>query len=144
MALLRIPPPAPALMGIKPRTGLVCNWEPGREARLYAVKSRIHHRLLERLDFAQLETLEQAKMAQEIRQVLSQLLEDEPEPLNLAEKARLVEELEFEILGLGPLEPLLKDPPSRTSWSTGMIRYTSKGAGGWSSPRCGSKTMNIY
>jgi pilus assembly protein CpaF len=97
-------------MEIKPRSGLVCSWEPGREARLYAVKSRIHHRLLERLDFAQLETLEQAKMAQEIRQVLSQLLEDEPEPLNLGEKARLVEELEFEILGLGPLEPLLKDP----------------------------------
>jgi pilus assembly protein CpaF len=110
MALMRIRPPAPALMGIKPRTGLVCSWEPGREACLYTVKNRIHHRLLERLDFAQLETLEQAKMAQEIRQVLNQLLEDEPEPLNLGEKARLVEELEFEILGLGPLEPLLKDP----------------------------------
>jgi hypothetical protein len=110
MALMRIRPPAPALIGIKPRNGLVCSWEPGREACLYAVKNRIHHRLLERIDFAQLETLEQAKMAQEIRQVLNQLLEDEPEPLNLGEKSRLVEELEFEILGLGPLEPLLKDP----------------------------------
>jgi len=110
MALMRIHPTAPALIGIKPSSGLVCSWEPGREARLYAVKSRIHHRLLERLDLAQLETLDQAKMAQEIRQVLNQLLEDETEPLNLSEKSRLVEELEFEILGLGPLEPLLKDP----------------------------------
>ena len=49
-------------------------------------------------------------MAQEIRQALNVLLEEETEPLNLGEKLRLVEELEFEILGLGPLEPLLKDP----------------------------------
>ena len=110
MALMRIHPTAPALIGIKPSAGLVGSGEPGREARLYAVKSRIHHRLLERLDLAQLETLDHTKMAQEIRQVLNQLLEDETEPLNLSEKSRLVEELEFEILGLGPLEPLLKDP----------------------------------
>ncbi len=110
MALMRIRPTPPALLGIKPRPGLVSSGEPGREARLYAVKSRIHHRLLERLDFAQLETLDQARMAQDIRQVLNQFLEEETEPLNLHEKARLAEELEFEILGLGPLEPLLKDP----------------------------------
>ncbi|MFZ0050170.1 MAG: hypothetical protein WAK96_00195, partial [Desulfobaccales bacterium] len=110
MALMRIRPTAPVLLGIKPGTGLMGSGEPGREARLYAVKSRVHHRLLERLDLAQLETLDQAKMAQEIRQVLNHLLEEETEPLNLSEKARLVEELEFEILGLGPLEPLLQDP----------------------------------
>jgi pilus assembly protein CpaF len=110
MALMRIRPAAPALMGTKPGTDLVSSGEPGREARLYAVKGRIHHRLLERLDFPQLETLDHARMALEIRQVLNQLLEDETEPLNLGEKVRLVEELEFEILGLGPLEPLLKDP----------------------------------
>jgi pilus assembly protein CpaF len=88
----------------------VVSVDPGRENRLYAVKSRIHHRLLERLDFAQLESLDDAKMAKEIRQALNLLLEEETEPLNSAEKVRLVEELEFEILGLGPLEPLLKDP----------------------------------
>jgi len=113
MALMKIRPAAfqeLALLGVKPRIGVVSSGDPGREARLYAVKSRIHHRLLERLDFAQLESLDQAKMAQEIRQALNHLLEEETEPLNLGEKARLVEELEFEILGLGPLEPLLKDP----------------------------------
>ncbi|MGC2432748.1 MAG: CpaF family protein, partial [Desulfobaccales bacterium] len=82
----------------------------GREARLYAVKTRIHHRLLERLDFTQLESLNKVTMAREIRQVLDHFLEEETEPMNLAEKIRLAEELEFEILGLGPLEPLLKDP----------------------------------
>jgi pilus assembly protein CpaF len=81
-----------------------------RESRLYQVKTRIHHRLLERLDLGQLETLDQSVVAKEIRQALEFLLEEEPEPLNLGEKVRLCQELEFEILGLGPLEPLLQDP----------------------------------
>jgi pilus assembly protein CpaF len=82
----------------------------GREVRLYGVKTRIHHRLLERLDFAQLEDLDDKLRAKEIRQALGLLLEEEEEPLNMGEKTRLARELEFEILGLGPLEPLLADP----------------------------------
>src|SRR3990172_6099359 len=82
----------------------------GRETRLYEVKTRIHHRLLERLDLGQLESLEENVVAQEIRQALDVLLQEETEPLNMGEKMRLIQELEFEILGLGPLEPLLKDP----------------------------------
>jgi pilus assembly protein CpaF len=81
-----------------------------RELRLYQVKRRIHHLLLERLDLSQMEDLEDAYRAREIRQALGILLEEEDEPLNLGEKNRLARELEFEILGLGPLEPLLSDP----------------------------------
>jgi pilus assembly protein CpaF len=81
----------------------------GREDRLYEVKSRIHHRLLERLDLSQMEDLDEIQMAKEIRQALDVLLEEEAEPLNWGEKTRLAKELEFEILGLGPLEPLLAD-----------------------------------
>jgi len=81
-----------------------------REIRLYQVKKRIHHLLLERLDLSALEELEESLRAREIRQALAVLLEEEEEPLNLAEKTRLNRELEFEILGLGPLEPLLDDP----------------------------------
>ena len=80
-----------------------------REARLYEVKSRVHSRLLERLDLSQLEILEDMAVAKEIRQALDQLFQEENEPLNLQEKTRLIQELEFEILGLGPLEPLLTD-----------------------------------
>jgi pilus assembly protein CpaF len=81
-----------------------------REAKLYEVKSRIHHLLLERLDLSQMENLEDLEVAREIRQALEQLFLEESEPINLQEKNRLVQELEFEILGLGPLEPLLVDP----------------------------------
>ncbi len=81
-----------------------------RETRLYEVKTRVHHRLLERLDLSLMEDLDEKKMAREIRQALDQLLQEEAEPLNLGEKTRLARELEHEILGLGPLEPLLVDP----------------------------------
>ncbi|MGD0972166.1 MAG: CpaF family protein [Desulfobaccales bacterium] len=81
-----------------------------REIRLYQVKKRIHHLLLERLDLSALEELEESVRAREIGQALAVLLEEEEEPLNLGEKTRLNRELEFEILGLGPLEPLLDDP----------------------------------
>jgi pilus assembly protein CpaF len=82
----------------------------GREIRLYEVKRRIHHRLLERLDLSQLEELDEKLRATEIRQAIGLLLEEEKEPLNMRERARLAREMEFEILGLGPLEPLLMDP----------------------------------
>jgi pilus assembly protein CpaF len=81
-----------------------------RETKLYEVKSRIHHLLLERLDLSQMENLEDLQVAREIRQALEQLFLEESEPINLREKNRLIQELEFEILGLGPLEPLLTDP----------------------------------
>ena len=82
----------------------------GREVRLYEVKKRIHHVLLERLDLSALEDLDEQVRAREIRQALGILLEEDEEPLNMGEKTRLARELEFEILGLGPLEPLLEDP----------------------------------
>jgi pilus assembly protein CpaF len=82
----------------------------GRETRLYEVKTMVHHRLLERLDLSQMEELDEKVRAKEIRQALGLLLEEVEEPLNMGEKTRLARELEFEILGLGPLEPLLADP----------------------------------
>jgi pilus assembly protein CpaF len=81
----------------------------GREARLYEVKNRIHNRLVERLNLEQLEVLDKHVVAEEIRKAVGQLLGEEAVPLNWEERARLAQELEFEILGLGPLEPLLRD-----------------------------------
>jgi pilus assembly protein CpaF len=95
---------APLAFIIGPRS------DDSRETRLFEVKTRIHHRLLERLDLGQLESLEENVVAREIRQALDVLLHEETEPLNMAERNRIIQELEFEILGLGPLEPLLKDP----------------------------------
>jgi pilus assembly protein CpaF len=100
----------PAKKDRDPQVAALAKKDEVREIRLYQVKKRIHHLLLERLDLSALEELEESLRAREIRQALALLLEEEEEPLNLAEKTRLNRELEFEILGLGPLEPLLADP----------------------------------
>src|SRR5208337_4268497 len=82
---------------------------PEREHRLYEIKGRLHRDLVERLDVSQFETMEEGMVAAEIRKAISQLLAEDPFPLNSEERTRLAQELEFEILGLGPLEPLVRD-----------------------------------
>ncbi len=80
-----------------------------REKHLHEIKRRLHRTLVERLDIAQLESMEDSLVAGEIRRALNLLLAEDPFPLNLEERARLAQDLEFEILGLGPLEPLVRD-----------------------------------
>jgi pilus assembly protein CpaF len=80
-----------------------------RKNHFYEIKKRLHRTLVERLNVSQLEGMEGGLVASEIRQALSQLLDEDPFPLNSEERARMTQELEFEILGLGPLEPLVRD-----------------------------------
>ncbi len=95
-------PKAPALALASPR-------DKNREASLYDVKTRVHHRLVERLDLGQLEALEESLVAEEIRKAVGILLAEETVPLSREERTRLAQELEYEILGLGPLELLVRD-----------------------------------
>ncbi len=81
----------------------------GREKHLNEIKRRLHRTLVERLDIATLETMEDTQVALEIRRAIAHLLAEDPFPLTAEERARLTQELEFEILGLGPLEPLMRD-----------------------------------
>ncbi len=76
-----------------------------REQNLHEVKKRLHRSLVERLNVAQLESLGSSRVAVEIRQAVSQLLAEDPFPLNSEERQRVTQDLEFEILGLGPWNP---------------------------------------
>jgi pilus assembly protein CpaF len=80
-----------------------------REGHFHDIKTRLHRTLVERLDTGQLDTMDEGLVGAEIRRAVAQLLAEDPYPLNSEERARLAEELEFEILGLGPLEPLVRD-----------------------------------
>ena len=82
----------------------------GRQARLFEVKNRVHSRLVERLDLEHIATVERELLEEEVRKAALALLDEEELPLNQVERQRLAKELEFEIMGLGPLEPLLRDP----------------------------------
>jgi pilus assembly protein CpaF len=85
--------------------------ESNAEDPVDALKRSVHRRVIERLDLAALEQLgDDARVAVQIREAINSLLRDESEPLALAEREQLAEQILHEILGLGPIEPLLHDP----------------------------------
>jgi pilus assembly protein CpaF len=78
----------------------------------FELKSRIHNRLLEIIDLSIAEKLDKETLRSQIRQVVEKILCEESSslPLNLSERERIFTEVLDEVLGLGPLETLLKDP----------------------------------
>jgi pilus assembly protein CpaF len=74
------------------------------------LKQQIHRSLIERLDLANLETVEQDFLHAQVDRVVRQLLREQDLRLPVAEEERLVKEVKDETFGLGPIEPLLHDP----------------------------------
>src|SRR5689334_16772218 len=82
-----------------------------QQTRAYqGIKSQIHQRLLQRIDLEAMETLTPDRLKEELRQMVERLLEEENLVLNSSERRNLVRDIQYEMLGLGPLEPLLADP----------------------------------
>src|SRR5947207_5069644 len=78
--------------------------------RWFEIKTRIHSKLLNSLSPDQLRTLNKDGVREQIGNVVERLVTDESIPMTVAERERLIEEVLDEVFGLGPLEPLLKDP----------------------------------
>jgi pilus assembly protein CpaF len=78
----------------------------------YDLKTSIHDRLLDLIDLSILDTLEPNVLRQEIRKLVERILLEQQQkvPLNLAEREKIIGEMEDEVLGYGPLEPFLQDP----------------------------------
>jgi pilus assembly protein CpaF len=74
------------------------------------LRAAVHRKLLGRLNLEALATVERSKAEVEIRSLLVQLLSEESAPLSLAERETLFAEVLDDVFGLGPLEPLLRDP----------------------------------
>ena len=84
---------------------------PGSGAdRWFGIKSQIHSRLLDSLSADQLKSLNKDGVRGQIGDVVERLISDDQIPVTVAERERLIEEVLDEVFGLGPLEPLLKDP----------------------------------
>jgi pilus assembly protein CpaF len=77
---------------------------------LQQVKGRVHRKLLERLNLSNLDRLDRQQVADAIRKVVQDLITQESVPLNFEERDTVVVQVLDEIFGLGPLEPLIKDP----------------------------------
>jgi len=73
-------------------------------------KVRLHRRLIEEINLSALEKLPEQEMRQHIQQLVTQYIMVERLALNQNELNDFVSEILDEMTGLGPLEPLLKDP----------------------------------
>jgi pilus assembly protein CpaF len=70
----------------------------------------VHRKLLNRLNLEALANADRARAEGEIRSLLGLLLSEESTPLSLTERETLFTEVLDDVFGLGPLEPLLRDP----------------------------------
>jgi len=73
-------------------------------------KKEIYQRLLKVVDLSLIDSLPEKQARAQIREICERLMYEEAVPLNLESRKRLLNEIENEILGLGPLEMLLDDP----------------------------------
>jgi pilus assembly protein CpaF len=75
------------------------------------LKIDLHHRLIERLDLEALEQIkDEVEVHHQIRLAVGEFLREESTPLSQAEREEIVEQIVWEITGLGPIEPLFRDP----------------------------------
>jgi pilus assembly protein CpaF len=73
------------------------------------MKSRLHRALINRMDLTKLSTLTPDQVHAEVSRLAESVLLQEAMPLSANERERLVNDVQHELFGLGPLEPLLKD-----------------------------------
>jgi pilus assembly protein CpaF len=88
---------------------VVADKEKKRKDRLMELKVELHKRLLENLNLAALETATEANLKAEIAAITSEALDEMSVALNKDDRISLNQELYDEVMGLGPLETLLKD-----------------------------------
>src|ERR671933_2074891 len=74
------------------------------------LRANVHRKLLNRLNLEALAQSDRNRAESEIRTLLLELLSEESTPLSLGERETLFGEILDDVFGLGPLEPLLRDP----------------------------------
>ncbi len=85
------------------------NGSEGGQPSFQEMKSRLHRALINRMDLTKLSTLSQDQVHAEVSRLAESVLAQEAMPLSSSERDKLVNEVQHELFGLGPLEPLLAD-----------------------------------
>src|SRR6266568_4008709 len=88
----------------------MANLQTFERAEYQQVKADLHRKILDRLDLEKLGRTPSAAAREEVLLLIRNTVNSEAVPLSFAERERLSREILDEIFGLGPLEPLLKDP----------------------------------
>lgn len=114
-----IPVPVPAPVSVTPAAPLESRVEPVRVAGrviqefssgYFATKVLLHRAMLERMDLVAAQSLPEEQVRAQLAKLVDVLIVELHLPVNEQEHSQLVIDLQDEVLGLGPLEPLLADP----------------------------------
>jgi pilus assembly protein CpaF len=74
------------------------------------LKMRVHRILIERIDLGNLAKLDIATADAELKVIIRAIIDEQPVPLSQRDRMQLTDEVLNEIHGLGPIEPLMRDP----------------------------------
>ena len=72
-------------------------------------REKIYQQLLKVMDLSLLDSLEQAEATRQIRDICLRLLDEHTAPVSTVSRQLIIKQITDEVLGLGPLEPLLAD-----------------------------------
>ncbi len=72
-------------------------------------KEKIYRKLLKVMDLSLIDSLDESEARRQIQDICQKLIADQAVPLNLEGRKRVAKMIEDEVMGLGPLEPLLAD-----------------------------------
>ncbi|MDZ7346377.1 MAG: CpaF family protein, partial [candidate division KSB1 bacterium] len=103
-------PKPPTVSAVRPVPETVRQQQVRAAAQSIDLKEKIHLRLIDRLDLAKLDNIPREQLHQQVREVIERLLAEEQDIGPDINTNQLIEEVLNETFGLGPLEPLLKDP----------------------------------
>ena len=93
------------------------------------LKARVHEKLLGRIDVATIETTAPLKLRAQLKGVIEELLDEESVAFSQAERSQIIIDVQNEIAGLGPLEPLLADASVSDVLVNGFSRVYVERAG---------------
>ena len=117
LSILSTPPPGPGSNGTPPPNRIAATAPAPAAPRAEAprpqyleLKGNVHRKLLNRLNLEALASAERSRAEGEIRSLLFDLIAEENIPLSMSEREGIFAEIIDEVFGLGPLEPLLRDP----------------------------------
>ncbi|MDI3323796.1 CpaF family protein [Pontibacterium granulatum] len=72
-------------------------------------KEVIYKELLKVMDLSLIDSLDEKEARRQIREICTHLISQSSQPLSAISREKVVEQIENEIMGLGPIEPLLSD-----------------------------------
>ncbi|MBD5803291.1 putative conjugal transfer protein [Azoarcus sp. Aa7] len=89
----------------------IADGPPLRDESAYAqLRTDIHRRLLDRVDLEVMSNMPAERLRNELKVLVERILAEDGTALNAVERKQLIQDIQDEMLGLGPLEPLLADP----------------------------------